>query len=212
VSRPEPWLFSYGLLGFTQSGLVPVLMPLIAPHGTAAGITFAAFSLLGVFAPVLGAWADRTRRHGDLLIWGTMGADALLLLFEAASVPLRTLVSAGQVIGLVVVGLLAQRHPGDGFVFAGVALLAAGILALGSPAKLPPRPITGGDAGIAGPHHHGHHVSWRELAPYPSVINRPMRLFLLIRHDGYPAKMTGIRSRLVEPPLPPRLQWVLVWS
>jgi hypothetical protein len=51
VPHPEPWLISYSLLG-----LVPVLMPLVARHGTSAGITFATFSLLGVFAPVLGSW------------------------------------------------------------------------------------------------------------------------------------------------------------
>ena len=51
MPHPEPWLISYGLLG-----LVPVLMPLVARHGTSAGITFATFSLPGVFAPVLGSW------------------------------------------------------------------------------------------------------------------------------------------------------------
>ena len=56
MPHPEPWLISYGLLGLTQSGLVPVLMPLVARHGTSAGITFATFSLPGVFAPVLGSW------------------------------------------------------------------------------------------------------------------------------------------------------------
>jgi MFS family permease len=66
--RTEPWFTSYGLLGLTQNGLVPVLMPLAAPHGGAAGLTYAAFSLLGVFAPFLGSWADRTGRHRDLLV------------------------------------------------------------------------------------------------------------------------------------------------
>jgi hypothetical protein len=50
----EPWFISYGLLGLTQNGLVPVLMPLAAPHGGAAGLTYAAFSLLGVLRPVPG--------------------------------------------------------------------------------------------------------------------------------------------------------------
>jgi hypothetical protein len=227
VSRPEPWLISYGLLGLTQSGLVPVLMPLVAPRGTDAGLAFAAFSLSGVFAPILGSWADRTGRHHDLLIWGTLGAGALFLLYDAVSASLRILlaagaglgavaattagnviaiqgmpedawesrvallqrfVSAGQVIGLVAAGLLAHTHPSDGFVFAGMALIAAGALAFvsapnrqapGSRFMLPPQPIKGGDAGVSGPHHQGHHVSWRALAAYLNVINRPMRLFLL---------------------------------
>ena len=50
--RTKAWLVSYGLLGLTQNGLVPVLMPLVAPHGGAAGLTYAAFSLLGLFAPL----------------------------------------------------------------------------------------------------------------------------------------------------------------
>ena len=45
---------------------------------------------------------------------------------------LQRYISAGQVIGLVAAGLLARRHPGDGFVFAGVALLVAGALAVAS--------------------------------------------------------------------------------
>jgi MFS family permease len=241
VSRLEPWLVSYGLLGLTQSGLVPVLMPLVAPHGTSAGLTFAAFSLLGVFAPILGSWADGTGRHRDLLIWGTLGAGALFLLYDAVSASLRILfavgaglgavaattagnviavqgmpesawesrvallqrfVSAGQVIGLVAAGLLARTHPNDGFVFAGAALLAAGALAFvsapnrpapGSRTMLLPRPIRGGDAGVSGPHHHGHHFSRRELTAYLNVINRPMRLFLLIWLISY-AAMNGFAT------------------
>jgi MFS transporter, DHA1 family, tetracycline resistance protein len=241
VSRPEPWLVSCGLLGVTQAGLVPVLMPLTGPHGSAAGLTFAAFSLSGVFAPILGGWADRTGRHRDLLIWGMLGAGALFLLYDAVSASLRILfaagaglgavaattagnviaiqgmpegawesrvallqrfVSAGQVIGLVAAGLLAHAHPSDGFVFAGVALLAAGVLALVSPPRrqlltslttLPPRPITGGDTGVARPHHHGHHFSWREFTAYLNVINRPMQLFLLIWLISY-AAMNGFAT------------------
>lgn len=158
------WFVSYGLLGLTQNGLVPVLMPLVAANSAAAGLTYAAFSFLGLFAPLLGAWADRTGRHRDLLIWGTFGAGCLLLPFAAAhglprillaagaglgvmatttagnvlaiqGVPeadwdarvalLQRYVSAGQVIGLVAAGVLAQRSVGLGFVVAGVALLAA---------------------------------------------------------------------------------------
>ena len=204
-------------------------------------MTYAAFSLLGLFAPFLGSWADRTGRHRDLLIWGTVGSGVLLLLFDAADVPLRIVlaagaglgvmatttagnvlaiqgfpeaewdtrvallqryVSAGQVIGLVAAGLLARSHPGDGFVFAGVALLAAGALAfVSAPGRLPrassdkpaPRPMMGGDAGVSGPHHRGHHFSWQELRAFLSVINRPLRRFLIVWLIAYPA-MNGFAT------------------
>jgi hypothetical protein len=239
--RPNAWLLSYGLLGLTQNGLVPVLMPLVAAQSAAAGLTYAAFSLLGLFAPALGAWADRTGRHRDLLICGTLGAGLLLLPFEAAhGLPrillaagaglgvtatttagnvlaiqgfaeadwdarvalLQRYVSTGQVIGLVAAGALAQRTPGLGFVVAGAALLLAGALAaLSAPARLPrapgdrppPRPMVGGDAGVAGPHHRGHHVSWQELRSFLGVITPPLRWFLIVWLIAYPA-MNGIAT------------------
>ena len=165
-----------------------------------------------MFAPVLGNWADRTGRHRDLLIWGSFGSGALLLLFDAAGGPLRIVlaagaglavmatttagnvlaiqgfpeaewdarvallqrfVSTGQVIGLVAAGLAAHSRPAGGFVVAGAALLVAGALALVSaparmqrdPRKKPaPRPMVGGEAGVSGPHHRGHHFTWQELA------------------------------------------------
>jgi MFS family permease len=241
VARREPWLYSYALLGLTQAGLVPVLMPLVAPRGTNAGLTFAAFSLLGLFAPVLGSWADRTGRHRDLLIWGCFGAGGLFLAFDAAPAPLRLLlaagaglgtmaaatagniiaiqgapedawedrvallqrfVSAGQVLGLAAAGLLARTRPTDGFVFAGMALLGAGTLAMMSAPRrearpstpgLPAEPIKGGDAGVLGPHHRGHHVSWSELGAYLGVIGQPMRRFLLLWLVAY-AAMNGFAA------------------
>ena len=99
--RTEGWLVSYGLLGLTQNGLVPVLMPLLAADGGGAGLTYAAFSLLGLFAPVLGSWADRFGRHRELLIWGTLGAGVLLLLFDAAAGPLRIVLAAGAGLGVM---------------------------------------------------------------------------------------------------------------
>jgi hypothetical protein len=88
-----------GLLGLTQNGLVPVLMPLAAPHGGAAGLTYAAFSLLGVFAPFPGSWADRTGRHRDLLVWGTLSSGALLLPFAFVTEPVRLVLSAAAGLG-----------------------------------------------------------------------------------------------------------------
>ncbi len=241
VLLSEAWLVSYGLLGLTQNGLVPVLMPLVAPSGAAAGLTYAAFSLLGLFAPVLGSWGDRTGRHRDLLIWGTLAAGVLLMLFPIASEPIRILLaagaglgtmatttagnvlaiqgypeaewdarvaglqrytSAGQVIGLVGAGLVARSHPGLGFVCAGIALLIAGALAVVSApgrvsrlrhAKPAPRPMVGGDAGVSGPHHRGHHVSWAEMRNYLSVINRPLRRLLIVWLIAYPA-MNGFAT------------------
>ena len=99
--RTEAWLVSYGLLGLTQNGLLPVLMPLVAPHGGAAGLTYAAFSFLGLFAPVLGSWADRRGRHRDLLIWGSLGSGVLLLLFDEVSAPLRIMIAAGAGLGVM---------------------------------------------------------------------------------------------------------------
>jgi MFS family permease len=235
------WFVSYGLLGLTQNGLVPVLMPLVAANSAAAGLTYAAFSFLGLFAPLLGAWADRTGRHRDLLIWGTFGAGCLLLPFAAAhglprillaagaglgvmatttagnvlaiqGVPeadwdarvalLQRYVSAGQVIGLVAAGVLAQRSVGLGFVVAGVALLAAGALAIATapaglprePTNKPPaRPMVGGDAGITGPHHRAHHVSLQELRSFLAVITQPLRRFLIVWLIAYPA-MNGFAT------------------
>lgn len=239
--RTSAWFIAYGLLGLTQNGLVPVLMPLVAANNRSAGLTYAAFSLLGLLAPALGSWADRTGRHRDLLIWGCISAGLLLLPFDWASEPLRLVlaagaglgtmatttagnvlaiqdipedawdsrvallqryVSAGQVVGLIAAGALASTHPGDGFIFASIALLAAGALAAVSAprsrprdagAKPPPRPMVGGDAGVSGPHHRGHHVTWQELGAFLSVINRTLRRFLLIWLIAYPA-MNGFAT------------------
>ena len=239
--RTEHWFLSYGLLGLTLNGLVPVLMPLATPHGGAAGLTYAAFSLLGVLAPFLGSWADRTGRHRDLLVWGTMSSGTLLLLFDFVPEPMRIVlaagaglgamatttagnvlaiqgqpealwdtrvaalqryISAGQVIGLSSAGLLARSHPGAGFIVAGLALLAAGALALvyapqgasRSPAAKPaPRPMVGGDAGVSGPHHRGHHLSWPEFRAALRVITSPLRHFLIVWLIAYPA-MNGFAT------------------
>lgn len=94
------WFVSYALLGLTQSGLLPVLMPL-ASHGSAAGLTYAAFSLLGVFAPFLGSWADRTGRQRDLLIWGAASSGLLLLFFGAVPAPVQLVLAAGAGFGVM---------------------------------------------------------------------------------------------------------------
>jgi MFS family permease len=236
------WIVSYLLLGLVQSGLVPVLLPLVAPDSKAAGLTFAAFSLPGLLAPVLGTWADRTGRHRDLLIWGTLAAGLLFLMFDVAAtsfqillaagaglgamaatsvgnvlaiqdVPepdwddrvaqLQRFISGGQVVGLLAAGLLAHTHPSVGFGFAGVSLLIACAFACASakrsvvrdPRDKPDaKPMVGGDAGVAvAAHRHGHHVDWRALRGYLTVINRNLRRFLIVWLIAYPA-MNGFAT------------------
>jgi len=53
--------------------------------------------------------------------------------------------------------------------------------------------MRGGDAGVSGPHHRGHHVSWRDLRAYLAEINQPMRRFLLVWLIAYPA-MNGFAT------------------
>jgi hypothetical protein len=53
--------------------------------------------------------------------------------------------------------------------------------------------MVGGDAGVSGPHHRGHHVSWEELRAYLGVINRPLRRFLIVWLVAYPA-MNGFAT------------------
>lgn len=77
-----PWLVCYVLLGFVQSGMVPVLLPLAAKPGPAAGLTYAAFAAAGIAAPFIGAWSDRHRRHRLTLACG-LGCAGLALLAHA---------------------------------------------------------------------------------------------------------------------------------
>lgn len=51
----------------------------------------------------------------------------------------------------------------------------------------------GGDAGVSGPHHHGHHLSWEELRAFIGVINRRLRRFLILWLIAYPA-MNGFAT------------------
>jgi hypothetical protein len=239
MKRADLWLVAYGLLGLTQNGLLPVLLPLVAPSGSSAGITYAVFSLFGLAAPVLGTWADRSGRHRDLLIWGTLSAGVLLLLFDTAGVTLRIaiaagaglgtmaattagtvlaiqgtpetewdsrvaqlqrFISAGQVVGLLAAGIVAHARPGEGFVLAGAALLAAGGLGIAAPGRLrrdsrhkpDPGPIVGGDA-AASAAHHSHRAGWAEISAYLRVINRPLRRFLIVWLLGYSA-MNGFAT------------------
>ena len=72
------WMICYVLLGFVQSGLVPVVLPLASPPGPAAGLTYAAFAVTGIAAPFVGAWSDRHRRHRLTLAGGVALAGLAL--------------------------------------------------------------------------------------------------------------------------------------
>ena len=121
-------------------------------------------------------------------------------LWDARVAVLQRYISAGQVIGLAIAGLLARSRPGAGFIVAGLALLAAGALAFvsaphGAPrsaaSKPAPRPMVGGDAGVSGPHHRGHHLSWPDF--HLRVIGWPLRHFLIVWLIAYPA-MNGFAT------------------
>ena len=99
--RTEGWLVSsLRIAGPDQTASSRCRCPCWRRTGGGAGLTYAAFSLLGLFAPVLGSWADRTGRHRDLLIWGSVGAGVLLLPFGAVSEPLRIVLAAGAGLGV----------------------------------------------------------------------------------------------------------------
>ncbi len=115
---------------------------------------------------------------------------------------LQRFLSAGQVVGLAAAGLLAHSRPNDGFVFAGIALIVAGVIAsVSAPGrsqrnsrdKPDARPMVGGDAGVTAAHRHGHHVGWSELSAYLKVINRRLRRFLIVWLIAYPA-MNGFAT------------------
>ncbi|MBV8704614.1 MAG: MFS transporter [Acetobacteraceae bacterium] len=234
----EPWLFAYALLGLAQSGLAPILMPLATHGGTSSGLTYAAFALSGLAAPMFGTWADRTGRHRDLLTLGCLLAAVCLGLFFFASGGVRILlaagaglgamaattagnvlaiqgqpedawddrvarlqrfISAGQVIGLVVAGVLARTHVAAGFLFGAAALLGgAGLGARSAPgrqaraphAKAAPRPLTGGEAGVVSTTRH-HHANVRELVAHLRSLGPTLRHLLVLWLVGY-TFMSGI--------------------
>ncbi len=91
----EPWFLCYALLGLAQSGLAPILLPLASQGGARAGLTYAAFALTGLLAPVLGGWGDRTGRHRDLLIGGSATAAACFAAYIVAPPALHIVLAAG---------------------------------------------------------------------------------------------------------------------
>ena len=89
------WMACYAMLGFVQSGLVPIILPLGSPPGPTAGFTYAAYAAAGMTAPLVGAWSDRHRCHRLTLAGGlALAGLALLLHFAADDVALRMVFAA----------------------------------------------------------------------------------------------------------------------
>ena len=59
--------------------MIPVILPLAARPGPAAGLTYAAFAAAGIAAPFVGAWSDRRRKHRQTLAVGLALAGTALL-------------------------------------------------------------------------------------------------------------------------------------
>jgi len=153
------WMVCYVLLGLVQSGMVPIILPLSARPGLAAGLTYAAFAATGIAAPFVGAWSDKHRQHRRTLVYGLalaglalladmlsggivqhMAAAALVGLgvssastvammfivevepqsrWDERTSALQACIGGGQLVGLVIAGLLGLRHVGDAFLLGG---------------------------------------------------------------------------------------------
>jgi predicted MFS family arabinose efflux permease len=238
--KTEVWFGSYLFIGLVQNGMAPILLPLASHGGTDSGLSYAAFALTGLFAPIFGSWGDAEGRHRDLLIWGsTLAAVAFLPLcilpqglvfillaafaglgITAATTAgnvlaiagleedlwngriglLQRVVSTGQVLGLIMAGVMAAQHRNVAFILAFAALAVAAIVAIAyapvSPARAAhakplPHPAVGGEAGAPGLQQNSHHSSFTQLAAFASVISRPLAQFLLIWFISYTA-MNGV--------------------
>ncbi len=89
------WMVCYVLLGFVQSGMVPIILPLAAQPGPAAGLTYAAFAGTGIAAPFVGAWSDRHRKHRLTLACGLgLAGLALLAHMLPGGIPQRMVAAA----------------------------------------------------------------------------------------------------------------------
>ena len=140
-----PWFLGYALLGATQSGMAPILLPLAGEYG---GSLYSAWAAAGLLAPALGHWSDRRQQHHGLAVGGlalfalsmlafqfanglpahlalaflgglgAVAASTMGTMFIIGAMPremwddhigrLQGCVSAGQVVGLVLAGVLAR--------------------------------------------------------------------------------------------------------
>jgi len=223
-----------------QNGVAPILFPLASHGGTDSGLSYAAFALTGLFAPIFGTWGDSKGRHRDLLVWGSVFAamaflplcflsdgPAFILFAALAGLGitaattagnvlaiagldeatwtgriglLQRVVSTGQVVGLLMAGLMAARYSHIAFALTFAALLGAAALAVAyAPASTihaaHARPLVratvGGEAGAPGIQQNSHHASFAQLSAFVAVISRPLAQFLLVWFISYIA-MNGI--------------------
>jgi len=236
----EPWFGCYLLIGLVQNGVAPILFPLASHGGTGSGLSYAAFALTGLLAPVFGSWGDSKGSHRDLLIWGSVFAaisflplcflsdgSAFIIFAALAGLGitaattagnvlaiagleeglwngriglLQRVVSTGQVLGLIMAGLMAARHSHIAFALTFAALLAAAALAViyapastihAARARPMPRAIMGGEAGAPGIQQNAHHASFAQLSAFVAVISRPLAQFLMVWFIAYTA-MNGV--------------------
>ncbi|MEO9189549.1 MAG: MFS transporter [Acetobacteraceae bacterium] len=221
----ETWYIAYAVLGLVQNGVAPILLPLSARHGLDAGLTYSAFSLSGLAAPMLGAWSDRRQRHRVLLVGGLGLAAIALFLFPLVSAllgrlalamvaglgviaastvgnmfivevapqaewdqrigALQSWISAGQVVGLILAGLLALSRPRAAFEAAAAALVFGALIAWlyaptpGQPVPrgvVAPSPLVGGEAGAT--HRQFHRVTLRGLRTLLDLPSGALMRFL----------------------------------
>ena len=238
--KTEAWFGCYFLIGLAQNGMAPILLPLASRGGADSGLSYAAFALTGLTAPVLGGWADREGRHRDLLVWGAAIAAAFFLplcflsngpvfimlaagaglgitaattagnvlaiaglgedVWNERIALLQRVVSTGQVLGLLLAGVMAAQHIQLAFALLFLALFGAAVLAIAfapvstiraAHAKPLASPPVGGEAGAAGIQQNSHHSSFGQLAVFASVISRHLAQFLLVWLISYTA-MNGV--------------------
>lgn len=238
----ETWYIAYAVLGLVQNGVAPILLPLSAKHGFEAGLTYSAFSLSGLAAPVLGAWSDRHHRHRALLVGGLIVAAVALFAFPFVSAlasrlglaavaglgviaastvgtmfivevapasewdqrigALQSWISAGQVVGLILAGLLALSRPRAAFETSAAALLLGALIAwqyAPAPAQpiarsaVAPKPLVGGEAGAV--HRQFHRISLRGLRALLDLPSGALLRFLGVWLLSYTAT-NGISTML----------------
>ena len=118
--RVDRWYIAYALLGATQGGMIPILLPLTsgASGGAAhAGAVMAAVNLGGLAAPLWGYLADRWSAHRAIMVGGLAAAACGLMAFAiadtlAARTVLALLVGVGMAAANTAATLLViDAHP-----------------------------------------------------------------------------------------------------
>jgi DHA1 family tetracycline resistance protein-like MFS transporter len=111
-SSIEPWYISYGLLGVSVAGVLPILLPLaVSRHASVGevGLVMAAFNLGGLVSPLWGTLADRYRVHRILLAFGVLSAAITIVMFaETDSVAIRAMLAFLQGAGSAAAATVAN--------------------------------------------------------------------------------------------------------